>query len=294
MPFTRARTSTSREPAVCAGYSNSTGTVRAFTSWTATTAGGMPPPAPWGWPPPGPQAASAREATRSPAIRARAGKMRSAMGYLWAFSWGSALDLSRTLHAARVSPQFTYRHVCMSMGGSAGVVRRTKQEAAGTGSRGERDARGHLLALPRQGRAFRGHDAPRRDAGAGDDGARRGRWRRRPARDAARLCARGAAARRARRAGAARLRDRLPQMRVRRRRGRHPRPATREPRRLPRHDRGWDPRVHPPGIAAARDRSEARGDRRHVLRFRNPLSLDPQPGKFFARTPRPIPGRYLL
>src|SRR5688572_27940948 len=134
MPFTRARTSTSREPAVCAGYSNSTGTVRAFTSWTATTAGGMPPPATWGWPPPGPQAASAREATRSPALRAGAGKTRSAMGYLWAFSWGSSLELSRILHAARFTPQFIYRHVGMSPRGGAGGVRRTKHEAAGTRS----------------------------------------------------------------------------------------------------------------------------------------------------------------
>src|SRR5258708_32640603 len=61
MPATRARTSTSREPAVCAGYSYSIGTVRGFTSCTATTAGGMPPCPPGG--PFGPQAA-ARTAIR--------------------------------------------------------------------------------------------------------------------------------------------------------------------------------------------------------------------------------------
>src|SRR5260221_10321444 len=58
MPATRAGTSTSREPAVCAGSSYSIGTVRGCPSCPATTAGGMPPCPPGG--PFGPQAAARR------------------------------------------------------------------------------------------------------------------------------------------------------------------------------------------------------------------------------------------
>src|SRR5688572_6351553 len=65
MPVTRARTSTSREPAVCPTYSKATGRDFASTVTALTSAGGMPPPGPpwppppFSWPPEGLQAASA-------------------------------------------------------------------------------------------------------------------------------------------------------------------------------------------------------------------------------------------
>src|SRR3954463_13309463 len=60
MPVTRGRTSASREPAVCAGDSRSIATVFGCTSWTATSAGGMPPCIPPGGPD-GPHAARTRQ-----------------------------------------------------------------------------------------------------------------------------------------------------------------------------------------------------------------------------------------
>src|SRR3954471_2502938 len=46
MPGTRARTSTSREPAVCPGYSNTTGSDCCCTVVTDTSGGGKPMPGP--------------------------------------------------------------------------------------------------------------------------------------------------------------------------------------------------------------------------------------------------------
>src|SRR5881396_1981431 len=51
MPATRARTSTSREPAVCPTYSNVTGSACGATVTTVTSGGGMPAPGPPLWPP---------------------------------------------------------------------------------------------------------------------------------------------------------------------------------------------------------------------------------------------------
>src|SRR2546427_9005250 len=51
MPATRARTSTSREPAVCPTYSNVTGSACGATMTTVTSGGGMPAPGPPLWPP---------------------------------------------------------------------------------------------------------------------------------------------------------------------------------------------------------------------------------------------------
>src|SRR5262245_42869226 len=51
MPVTRARTSTSREPAVWPTYSHVTGSACAFALVTVTSDGGMPPPGPWPPPP---------------------------------------------------------------------------------------------------------------------------------------------------------------------------------------------------------------------------------------------------
>src|SRR5258708_20639049 len=92
MPATRERTSASREPAVCAGYSNSTATVFGFTSSTATTAGGMPP-----WPscgPLGPHAAAATAQRRRAAARGRRGREVGKGVLFW------------TLHAQKNQPQF--------------------------------------------------------------------------------------------------------------------------------------------------------------------------------------------
>jgi hypothetical protein len=64
MPVTRARTSTSREPAVWPTYSKLTGTARSSTVIALTSGGGMPAPGPpWpfpplSWPSDCPQAAS--------------------------------------------------------------------------------------------------------------------------------------------------------------------------------------------------------------------------------------------
>src|SRR5437899_10001353 len=82
MPATRARTSTSREPAVCPTYSNVTGSACGATMTTVTSGGGMPAPGPPLWPPlsgapfEGLQAASARA---RPA-RKLARKTRSVIG----------------------------------------------------------------------------------------------------------------------------------------------------------------------------------------------------------------------
>src|SRR2546430_1196628 len=51
MPATRARTSTSREPAVCPTYSNVTGSARGATVTTVTSGRGLPAPGPPLWPP---------------------------------------------------------------------------------------------------------------------------------------------------------------------------------------------------------------------------------------------------
>ena len=63
MPVTRARTSTSREPAVCPTYSNATGSDLGSTVTALTSAGGMAPPGAavrlFSCPPEGLQAASA-------------------------------------------------------------------------------------------------------------------------------------------------------------------------------------------------------------------------------------------
>src|SRR4051794_12319824 len=88
MPATRERTSASREPAVCAGYSNSTGTVAGFTSFTATTAGGMPPP------PGGPFGAHAARASDA-AMRRSARDGREGMARMGDFLLVLAAPLSR-------------------------------------------------------------------------------------------------------------------------------------------------------------------------------------------------------
>src|SRR5882762_10792138 len=51
MPATRARTSTSREPAVCPTYSNVAGSACGATVTAVTSGGGMPAPGPPLWPP---------------------------------------------------------------------------------------------------------------------------------------------------------------------------------------------------------------------------------------------------
>src|SRR5262245_12361242 len=79
IPTTRARTSTSREPAVCAVYSIVTGRVCGWTLVTFTSEGGMPPPGPpcplppLSCPSPEPQAANARTSKLTPRCLKRIG-----------------------------------------------------------------------------------------------------------------------------------------------------------------------------------------------------------------------------
>src|SRR6267378_4364886 len=130
MPGTRARTSTSLEPAVCAGYSNSTGMVFGFTSCTATTAGGKPPGPPGG--PLGPQPAiSAAERTR------RVAPANRGLAVYIVFLFTGGRGKGDNLHTVAYVCQMTncYRDKKSSRRLRRAMARRTKEEAQETRTR---------------------------------------------------------------------------------------------------------------------------------------------------------------
>ena len=130
-------------------------------------------------------------------------------------------------------------------------------------------ARRDLLALQGQGRALRRDDGARGAAGGGD-----ARPRRRqagatdPLVDPAPGHRRGAAAHRARSAPAARLRHRVPQVRIRGRRRRCARSPHREPAGMHGDHRGGLPRLRRAGLPAAEREPQGGRHRRPLARLR--------------------------